>query len=70
MKHKNNLRKCRREKGLTQEQTADAAMVSAQAVWYLENGYRAPSLRMAYAIAAALDMPVQHVFPPELDSAA
>lgn len=50
------LRQARELAGLTQEQLAEKADVSARFVSFLETGKRQPSLSAIEALSAALDM--------------
>lgn len=54
-----NLRKLRKENGLTQQDLAKKAGVSQQLIGHYENGIRAPKLEKAILLAKALGMPVE-----------
>lgn len=56
------LRLKRQAQGLSQEQLAQASGVSRQAIAGVESGRWAPSLRVALAIARALDVSVEDIF--------
>lgn len=59
---KNRLRVLRAERGWTQEQLGSAIGVSRQAINALEAERHDPSLDLAYRIAAAFELGVEHVF--------
>ena len=56
------LRPLREEAGLTQKALGDAVGVSRQAINALETGKHAPSLDLAYKIAAKFGLDVEAVF--------
>ena len=56
------LRLTRRARGFSQQQLADMARVSRQAVSKVEAGESDPSLRVALALASALGMTVEELF--------
>ena len=56
------LRLARRARGLSQQQIANVAGVSRQAVSAVESGVTDPSLRAAIALARALGMTVEELF--------
>ena len=58
------LRLARRARGLSQQQLADVAGVSRQAVSLWESGESDPSLRAAFALASALGMTIEELFGP------
>jgi transcriptional regulator with XRE-family HTH domain len=60
--HGARLRLARRARGLSQQQLADVAGVSRQAISLWESGEHDPSLRVAFALASALDMTVEELF--------
>ena len=60
----NRLRLARRARGLSQQQLADVAGVSRQAVSLGESGESDPSLRAAFALASALGMTIEELFGP------
>ena len=60
----NRLRLARRARGLSQQQLADVAGMSRQAVSLWESGESDPSLRAAFALASALGMTVEELFGP------
>lgn len=62
--HGARLRLARRVRGFSQQQLAGMARVSRQAVSRVESGASDPSLRIAFALAAALGMTVGELFGP------
>jgi len=50
------LKQLRRERGLTQEQLAEASGCHRAHVSFLERGLRSPTLNMIFQLAAALDV--------------
>jgi putative transcriptional regulator len=60
---KSRLRVLRAERGWTQEQLGAAIGVSRQAINAIEAERHDPSLDLAYRLAAAFALPVEHVFP-------
>ena len=58
------LRLARRARGLSQQQLADVAGMSRQAVSLWESGESDPSLRAAFALASALGMTIEELFGP------
>lgn len=54
-----NLKKLRKEKGLTTRQFADLADIAYSQVWTLESGKGDPSLTTLLAISLALEVPVE-----------
>ena len=60
----NRLRLARRARGLSQQQLADVAGMSRQAVSLWESGESDPSLRAAFALASALGMTIEELFGP------
>jgi putative molybdopterin biosynthesis protein len=58
------LRLARQARGLTQQQLADTAGISRQALSMIESGWSDPSLRNAMALARALDVEVEELFGP------
>lgn len=59
---KNRLEQIRKEKGITQEELADALEVSRQTVGSLENGRYNPSIILAYKIAKYFDLTIEEIF--------
>lgn len=64
---KNRLEQIRKEKGITQEELADALEVSRQTVGSLENGRYNPSIILAYKIAKYFDLTIEEIFIYEED---
>lgn len=61
-RHGARLRLARRARGLSQQQLANVARVSRQAISLWESGESDPSLRAAFALARALGMTVEELF--------
>lgn len=64
---KNKLEEIRKEKGITQEELANALEVSRQTVGSLENGRYNPSIMLAFKIARFFDLSIEEVFIYEED---
>lgn len=64
---KNKLEEIRKEKGITQEELANALEVSRQTVGSLENGRYNPSIMLAFKIARSFDLSIEEVFIYEED---
>ncbi|EPI60474.1 helix-turn-helix transcriptional regulator [Gardnerella sp. DNF01144] len=64
---KNRLERIRKEKGITQEELADALEVSRQTVGSLENGRYNPSIILAYKIAKYFNLTIEEIFIYEED---
>lgn len=64
---KNRLEQIRKEKGITQEELADALEVSRQTVGSLENGRYNPSIILACKIAKYFDLTIEEIFIYEED---
>lgn len=62
---KNNIRRLRFEKGMTQEELALRVGVSRQSIMSIERGSTNPSVILAYKIAMAMQVPVTEVFAVE-----
>ncbi|MFP4287094.1 MAG: helix-turn-helix transcriptional regulator [Candidatus Izemoplasmataceae bacterium] len=58
----NEIKRHRQEKGLTQEQFAEAINVSRQTVVAIEKGGYEPSLRLAYTIAKYFNVSIETIF--------
>jgi putative transcriptional regulator len=54
---------------MTQQELADQVGVTRQTVNAVENGKYAPSLEVAFRIAAVFDVPLEEVFQHEPDAA-
>ena len=59
---KNRLEQIRKEKGITQEELADALEVSRQTICSLENGRYNPSIILAYKIAKYFNLTIEEIF--------
>jgi len=57
------VRKLRREKGMTQEQLADAAGIERSYMGTIERGERNPTLMKVYNIAKALKVSTSELLP-------
>ena len=61
---KNALRELRAERGWTQADLSRELEVSRQTVNSIETGKYAPSLPLAFRIAALFDRPIEAIFEP------
>jgi len=61
---KNDLRRLRDQRGLTQAKLADLLGTSRQTVNALEVGRYDPSLPLAFRIAATFELPIEDIFFP------
>jgi putative transcriptional regulator len=59
---KNKIRVARAEKGMTQQQLADAAGVSRQTINAIESGKFVPSTVLAIKMAQLFDKSVEEIF--------
>lgn len=59
---KNRLEELRKERGIRQEQLADALRVSRQTIGSLENGRYNPSIILAYKIARYFNLSIEDIF--------
>lgn len=59
---KNRLEGIRKEKGITQEELANALEVSRQTVGSLENGRYNPSIILAFKIARFFNLSIEEIF--------
>lgn len=64
---KNRLEEIRKEKGITQEELANALEVSRQTVGSLENGRYNPSIILAFKIARFFNLSIEEIFIYEED---
>ncbi|EJP6473542.1 helix-turn-helix transcriptional regulator [Clostridium sp. L74] len=64
---RNKLGELRKERGINQEELADALQVSRQTVGSLENGRYNPSIILAFKIARYFDMLIEEIFIYEED---
>lgn len=59
---KNRLEELRKEKGVRQEELAEALEVSRQTIGSLENGRYNPSIMLAFKIARYFGMSIEDIF--------
>lgn len=59
---KNRLEELRREKGIRQEDLAQALNVSRQTIISLEKGKYNPSLALAFRLARYFGLPIEEIF--------
>ncbi len=59
---KNRLEEARKQRGIRQEELADALSVSRQTISSLENGRYNPSILLAFKIARYFSVPVEELF--------
>ena len=59
---KNRLEELRRERGITQEELADAVEVTRQTIISLENGRYNASLLLAHKIAKCFGSSIEEIF--------
>lgn len=59
---KNRLEELRKERGIKQEDLAEALEVSRQTISSLENGRYNSSITLAFRIARYFDMPIEEIF--------
>ena len=59
---KNRLEEIRRQRGIRQEELADALEVSRQTIGSLENGRYNPSILLAFKIARYFQMTIEEIF--------
>lgn len=59
---KNRLEELRKQRGIRQEELADALEVSRQTIGSLENGRYNPSILLAYKIAHFFGVTIEDVF--------
>ena len=59
---KNNIAKFRKEKGLSQQELADAIAVSRKTISTVETGRFIPSVIIALKIAAQFELSVEQLF--------
>lgn len=65
---KNRLEEIRKERGIKQEELANALEVSRQTIGSLENGRYNPSIILAFKIARYFDMGIEEIFIFEEDN--
>ncbi|MFZ1730446.1 MAG: helix-turn-helix transcriptional regulator [Bacteroidota bacterium] len=61
---RNNVRRLREERGMTQTDLAQGCGCTRQTIIMLEQGRYVPSLSLAFSIAKALDIALEEVFEP------
>ena len=59
---KNRLEELRKQRGIQQEDLANALEVSRQTIGSLENGRYNPSILLAFKIARFFDMSIEEIF--------
>jgi len=59
---KNNLKKIREQRGLTQAELAEKIGVTRQTIYYLEAGKYLPSLKLGLLLAEALNVTINELF--------
>ena len=64
---KNRLEELRKQRGIRQEELADALDVSRQTIGSLENGRYNPSIKLAFKIARYFEMSIEDIFIYEED---
>lgn len=62
LKLKNNLKECRSEKGLSQQQLADLVGVSRNTISSIETGQFNPTAKLALILCIALDKKFEELF--------
>lgn len=65
---KNRLGELRKERGVRQEELADALQVTRQTIGSLENGRYNPSIVLAFKIARYFDLAIEDIFIYEEES--
>ena len=64
---KNRLEELRKQRGIRQEELAEALEVSRQTIGSLENGRYNPSIRLAFKISRYFGLPIEEIFLYEED---
>ena len=64
---KNRLEEIRKQRGIKQEDLANALEVSRQTIGSLENGRYNPSILLAFKIARYFEMTIEEIFMYEED---
>lgn len=59
---KNRLEELRKQRGIKQEELANALEVSRQTISSLENGRYNPSIQLAFKIAKYFNMSIEEIF--------
>lgn len=65
---KNRLEELRKQRGIKQEDLANALEVSRQTISSLENGRYNPSIQLAFKISRYFNMSIEEIFIYEEDS--
>lgn len=65
---KNRLEELRKQRGVRQEELAEALEVSRQTIGSLENGRYNPSILLAFKIARYFDVSIEEIFIYEEES--
>ncbi|MCL2051193.1 MAG: helix-turn-helix transcriptional regulator [Lachnospiraceae bacterium] len=65
---KNRIEEIRKERGLKQEELAEALSVSRQTISSLENGRYNPSISLAFKVSAYFGMQIEEIFIYEEES--
>lgn len=65
---KNKLEEIRKQRGIKQEELAEALRVSRQTIGSLENGRYNPSIMLAFKIARYFEMSIEEIFIYEEES--
>ncbi|HIZ62177.1 MAG TPA: helix-turn-helix transcriptional regulator [Candidatus Gemmiger avistercoris] len=65
---KNRLEELRKQRGIKQEELANALEVSRQTIGSLENGRYNPSILLAFKIARYFDLTIEDIFIYEEDA--
>jgi putative transcriptional regulator len=58
----NRVEEIRKQRGITQEELAEALEVSRQTISAIENGRYNPSIILAFKIARYFGMPIEEIF--------
>lgn len=59
---KNRLEELRKQRGIRQEELAEALEVSRQTIGSLENGRYNPSILLAFKISRYFGLPIEEIF--------
>ena len=62
---KNRLEELRKQRGIRQDELADALGISRQTVSSLENGRYNPSILLAFKLARYFHLPIEEIFTDE-----
>ena len=65
---KNRLEELRKQRGIKQEELANALEVSRQTIGSLENGRYNPSILLAFKVARYFDLTIEDIFIYEEDA--